>query len=496
MKVKVGGKLFPFVREVDFADMDGEVTDEGELEVTGGGGGGGGVQPGDDVDTLGSGAATDGQVATADGAGNVAWETPDPTLLVDGLTLNDTGAATANATAIQNKIDAHGVAWLPLADETTPIYIDATISIPEGGGLFGASADRGTVLKVVDNANLDAVVASAAWLNDSATSSRAITVYNVMVDGNKANQSSGLGHGFVSLNYRSLFFGCHAYECGGDGFLHTDAGVSGTTISNTNVEPRFIQCKATRCDANGFHSESTSGASKTTDGWIDGCSVSTPGENFILLEHAGGWKVTNNQLFQVAGQGVGTNGIRAENCFGTQIIGNNIDTWGSVDDGGNYYGIDAIGIDGRDNVIANNVLDLKDEGLTNKPSHIRLHTSSNQEPRWVVNGNIMSEDAVGASTYGISFARAGSGTNHGLIANNVAGDNVSVPFTGIGSGASSNVKVHNNEWQFDTAAPSSGFHNVGEIVYKSDVAAGGSFGWVCVTAGSPGTWKALPNVAA
>jgi hypothetical protein len=34
------------------------------------------VQPGDDADTLGSGAATDGQVLTADGAGNAAWETP------------------------------------------------------------------------------------------------------------------------------------------------------------------------------------------------------------------------------------------------------------------------------------------------------------------------------------------------------------------------------------------------------------------------------------
>src|SRR6056297_1037207 len=32
------------------------------------------VQPGDDADTLGSGAATDGQVLTADGAGGAAWE--------------------------------------------------------------------------------------------------------------------------------------------------------------------------------------------------------------------------------------------------------------------------------------------------------------------------------------------------------------------------------------------------------------------------------------
>jgi len=34
------------------------------------------VQPGDDADTLGSGAAADGQVLTSDGAGAAAWETP------------------------------------------------------------------------------------------------------------------------------------------------------------------------------------------------------------------------------------------------------------------------------------------------------------------------------------------------------------------------------------------------------------------------------------
>lgn len=32
------------------------------------------VQPGDDADTLGSGAATDGHVLTSDGAGGAAWE--------------------------------------------------------------------------------------------------------------------------------------------------------------------------------------------------------------------------------------------------------------------------------------------------------------------------------------------------------------------------------------------------------------------------------------
>lgn len=38
--------------------------------------------------------------------------------------------------------------------------------------------------------------------------------------------------------------------------------------------------------------------------------------------------------------------------------------------------------------------------------------------------------------------------------------------------------------------------SVGDCMLKTNVAAGGSPGWICTTAGSPGTWKALANVAA
>ena len=36
----------------------------------------------------------------------------------------------------------------------------------------------------------------------------------------------------------------------------------------------------------------------------------------------------------------------------------------------------------------------------------------------------------------------------------------------------------------------------GDIVLNSDPSAGGTPGWVCVTGGTPGTWKAMANVAA
>lgn len=39
------------------------------------------------------------------------------------------------------------------------------------------------------------------------------------------------------------------------------------------------------------------------------------------------------------------------------------------------------------------------------------------------------------------------------------------------------------------AAPTTGAHQVGEIVFKLAPTAGDWIGWVCVTAGTPGAWK-------
>lgn len=47
----------------------------------------------------------------------------------------------------------------------------------------------------------------------------------------------------------------------------------------------------------------------------------------------------------------------------------------------------------------------------------------------------------------------------------------------------------------DTAAPTSDEHARGEIVWNRNASTGAAFGWVCVTAGTPGTWVELRIVA-
>lgn len=49
---------------------------------------------------------------------------------------------------------------------------------------------------------------------------------------------------------------------------------------------------------------------------------------------------------------------------------------------------------------------------------------------------------------------------------------------------------------YDTAAPTIGTWKRGDLVWNATPSAGGTPGWMCVTAGSPGTWKAMANLAA
>lgn len=44
---------------------------------------------------------------------------------------------------------------------------------------------------------------------------------------------------------------------------------------------------------------------------------------------------------------------------------------------------------------------------------------------------------------------------------------------------------------FNSAAPSAGTWERGDIIFNKEPSAGGKVGWVCTTAGSPGTWKAF-----
>jgi len=52
-----------------------------------------------------------------------------------------------------------------------------------------------------------------------------------------------------------------------------------------------------------------------------------------------------------------------------------------------------------------------------------------------------------------------------------------------------------NNVTYGSAAPTAGTWNQGDIVFNTGAAASGTIGWVCTTAGSPGTWKTFGTIS-
>jgi parallel beta-helix repeat protein len=67
-------------------------------------------------------------------------------------------------------------------------------------------------------------------------------------------------------------------------------------------------------------------------------------------------------------------------------------------------------------------------------------------------------------------------------------------FTGTWDGKDVN-QYGGGRVSYDSAAPVSGTHIIGDIVYNNGPAAGGFIGWVCTASGSPGTWKTFGAIS-
>lgn len=81
---------------------------------------------------------------------------------------------------------------------------------------------------------------------------------------------------------------------------------------------------------------------------------------------------------------------------------------------------------------------------------------------------------------------------HGLEILNASGT------LGVGIPATGPWEVYNGKkvlWR-TTQAPTTGSWTRGDVAYQTNPSAGGNVGWVCITSGSPGVWKAFGTIEA
>jgi hypothetical protein len=280
--------------------------------------------------------------------------------------------------------------------------LTSTLQLPHRRRYSGSFWNSGTTLKMANGANLDAVVASATWFSASATptSGDPIIVEHLKVDGNKANQTSGLGHGLVGMNYYSTVQFVNAVNTRGEGIMWTSLTLAGNGITNTCVEVLFFRNQTTGTDLSGIRLLEATTTGKVTDCWFEDNICWSSGEAGIRIDNAAGTYLAGNHTYAT-----GTDGYRIGRAFRTRLIGNYAEGWGGSTTAGTYAGINAF----TSPMISDGALQL--------------------------DGNILagpSTPAVGTQLYGIAARVASGATGRITITgNSCEGRTHSTPTVGI-----------------------------------------------------------------
>ncbi|MCO0597361.1 right-handed parallel beta-helix repeat-containing protein [Peribacillus butanolivorans] len=190
------------------------------------------------------------------------------------------------------------------------------------------------------------------------------------------------------------------------------------------------------------------------------------------------------------------NGIRIEYVKNTNVLNNIVKN--NLDRGLNVYTLE------NGKIERNHV-----EGNTLTGIYVQLNSKNVHVLRNVLKGNGGSAGLlVNQSTTNCTVSNNQiEGTNtYAILVNDatVAGVNITDNdlslFTGttkiLNNGINCLVSDSKTKGGLVTAIPTTGTWEKGQILYNSAPTAGGKLGWVCITAGSPGTWKGFGAIDA
>ena len=110
-------------------------------------------------------------------------------------------------------------------------------------------------------------------------------------------------------------------------------------------------------------------------------------------------------------------------------------------------------------------------------------------------GNIITNNTFLRTTAG-AFNIVNNSSSQDYLCENVITNNVSIAAQPMVSGAVWFGNDGARKVAYDNAAPVAATWAIGDACWNTTPSAGGTPGWVCTTAGTPGTWKAMANVAA
>lgn len=265
------------------------------------------------------------------------------------------GDTRADAATLQHAIDASPDGSVIQIGGTC--LLDRSIVLLANRTYTGASR-TGTVLR--QDTALPYVLASSAYVNNSATTGSPLTIQRLTV----ACSGQGNTDGIIVMNWQADVQEVDVTNCGGSGIVDTSQTPNGATIGNTSVNSRFADNFITGSGANGF--QVIDHGNSVTDGFLLDNRIANSGGNAVQLDNAAGWNISGNHLYNDK-----SDAIMANRLYGTTISGNYIEDFASQRTAGPWYGITGTAQGGNGSTIYGNRI-FNDLGETGDATHIYI----------------------------------------------------------------------------------------------------------------------------
>lgn len=257
--------------------------------------------------------------------------------------------------------------------------------------------------------------------------------------------------------------------------------------------------------------------SHTGNAAISGNTVMGAGAQGINMNVTGKVTVIGNVVESTASTGI----LAASSVGESTIVSGNIVRNVSGNSASNLYGIDSGAMTNGEYTLVNNIIESIANSGAGSAFGARIQYGSVSDANsFVMTGNTIqsteesgvflsningvisnnyfkSVNTSGVTSQGAIFINGTSQIGFVQITGNRVGSTTApFPTTGGASGDSmrNNGKISEvgNSWQAwqitRSAIPTAGTWKVGDIVWNSAPTAGGNIGWICTTAGTPGTW--------
>ena len=195
-----------------------------------------------------------------------------------------------------------------------------------GGREYVGGPTTGTVLR--QHGPMNFVLASDAYVNNSATTGDPIQIRNLTV----ACDGSGSTDGIIIMNWHTDVRQVDVRGCGGSGIVDTSAAQDGKAITNTSVNSSFVDNFISDNGQYGF--EVLDPVNAVTDGFFTDNQIANSGADGIYLQNSGGWVISGNHVY-----GNGADGIDAERLYAATISDNYVEDFGATAQSGTWYGI-------------------------------------------------------------------------------------------------------------------------------------------------------------